>query len=70
MLIEKKVCFIDELNIQYTTIKLVNQNNMEVILSSFGAGIKSIKVFDKNHNLKEMTLCPEDERMYYYYERF
>lgn len=66
MFIEKRECSINKFNIQYTTIKFVNQNNMEVILSSFGAGIKSIKVFDKNHNLKEMTLCPEDERMYYY----
>ncbi len=66
MIIEEKSCIIDKFNLQYNVIKLVNQNNMEVILSSLGAGIKSIKVFDKNHILKEMTLCPEDETMYYF----
>ncbi len=53
-------------NINYQTIKLINNNQMEVVLSSFGAGVKSIKVLDRNKKLQEVTLCPEDETFYFY----
>ena len=52
--------------ILYNDIYVKNSFDMEVILSSFGAGIKSIKIKDKDGKLKEMTLCPEDEDLFYF----
>lgn len=57
---------ITKFDVAYKTIKLINKNKMEVILSSFGAGIKSIKVLDCSNHLQEITLCPENEILYYY----
>ena len=51
-------------NQEYSNIHLKNQSNMEVILSSLGAGIKSIKVPDYKNQLQEVTLCPVDEDLY------
>lgn len=57
---------IESKNIIYNDIFLKNNLGMEMILSSLGAGIKSIKVNDKDGISKEMTLCPTDEELFYF----
>lgn len=51
-------------NIEYHYIKLLNKNNMEITLSSCGAGIREIKLPNKNGEIKTITLAPIDNKLY------
>ena len=50
--------------ISYKYITLCNKKFMEIKLSTCGAGIKEIKVPDKNGIIKTVTLAPVDNERY------
>lgn len=51
-------------NKTYKYVTLINKNNMEIKLSTCGAGIKEIKVPNKNGIVKTVTLAPVDNIEY------
>ena len=51
-------------DIAYKYITLTNKNNMEITLSTCGAGIKEVKVPNKKGEVKTVTLAPIDDKEY------
>ena len=51
-------------NVKYEYITLINKSNMEMTLSTCGAGIREIKLPNKNGELKTITLAPIDNAKY------
>lgn len=56
----------DESKIDYQIIHLKNITGLEISLASFGAGIISIKVPNKDLISTEVTLCMNDPNMFYF----
>ncbi len=48
----------------YMNIRLINASGMEIILTSYGAGIRSLRIPDKKGTPKEVVFTPENEKMY------
>ena len=51
-------------DITYDYINLINQNKMEITLSTCGAGIREIKLPNKNGDIKTITLAPIKDDLY------
>ena len=69
MKLEKFMLHSSLANLEYENIRLNNTTGMEVVLSSVGAGIKSIKVPTLDGSQKEMTFVPagDDEFPFVYH---
>ena len=62
MKIVEKEYYVNDITYKYIT--LTNKNNMEITLSTCGAGIKEVKVPNKKGEVKTVTLAPIDDKEY------
>lgn len=66
MEIKEYQCMCPECGSGYMNIELINRSGMEIVLTSYGAGIRSLRVPDRKGTLKEVVFTPENEKMYRY----